>query len=277
MEFTTTTHGAQAFVHADSGEGPLVLLYHGFPDLPTGWAETQRVLNEAGYRTVIPYLRGYHPDTIVPGRGYGGLEAAQDAITLLDALGAGDAVIVGHDWGASVAYRAAELAPERVRAIVPVAIPHLSLLKPSPRLLWKARHFIALGLPSRRRVARRDDFAYIDTLMRRWAPNWSGADRDATLREVKAAFADERVLDGALSYYRDRTVKGIGDLGQPALIVGGTTDISPPELFRASPDHFTGPAEALILDGAGHWPHRERADAFHARLLGFLAGLDQRG
>jgi pimeloyl-ACP methyl ester carboxylesterase len=162
-----------------------------------------------------------------------------------------------------------------VRAIVPVAIPHLALIKPSPKLLWNARHFIGLGLPSRRWLARHDDFAYLDTLIGRWAPQWSGDDRDATLREVKAAFADERVLDGALAYYRDRTVKGIGELAQPALIVGGTSDISPPELFRASTDHFTGPAEALILDGAGHWPHRERADAFHAGLLGFLGGLDR--
>ena len=70
---TATAHG-QRFVFTDSGSGPLVVLFHGFPDTPNGWADTAQALNAAGYRTVVPYLRGYHPDTIVPGRRYGGAE-----------------------------------------------------------------------------------------------------------------------------------------------------------------------------------------------------------
>lgn len=104
MEFKQAiAEDGQHFLYAESGDGPLVVLLHGFPDTPFGWADTVPVLNAAGYRTVVPYLRGYHADTIVAGRGYGGPEIAEDAVRLLDAIGADDAVLVGHDWGAAIA------------------------------------------------------------------------------------------------------------------------------------------------------------------------------
>jgi len=273
MQFVSASVDGQRFVYADSGEGPLVVLFHGFPDLPTGWEETARALNAGGYRTVVPYLRGYHPGTIVPGRGYGGEEIAQDAVRLLDAIGADDAVLIGHDWGAAIAYRAAADTPERVRAICAVAIPHPRLIKPSPALLWRARHFVTLKLPTGPRLARSRDFAYIDALIRRWAPHWSGPERDDCLAEVKRAFADPVVLDAALAYYRDAKRGGVPTLSQPALVVGGTTDILDVSSFTRSPEVFDGPCEVLIAEGAGHWPHREAAALFHERLLTFLGGL----
>jgi pimeloyl-ACP methyl ester carboxylesterase len=260
-------------VFRDSGQGPLILLMHGFPDTPGGWAGTAGALNEAGYRTVVPYLRGYHPETIVPGRGYGREEIGQDPIRLLDALGEQSAVIVGHDWGAAVTYAAATLAPDRVRAVCAVAIPHPNTLRPTLPLLWGGRHFLTLRLPTGPWLTRRSDFAYLDTLMRRWAPRWTGPDRDATLRDVKRAFADPAVLDGALAYYRAQRPGGAPRLTQPALIVGGTTDIVPPALFDATPSYCDGPCEVLIIEGAGHWPHREGADEFDQRLTAFLDRL----
>jgi pimeloyl-ACP methyl ester carboxylesterase len=269
---TATAHG-QTFVFTDTGNGPLIVLFHGFPDTPSGWAATARTLNEAGYRTVVPFLRGYHPDTIVEGRRYGGAEIGEDAIRLLDALGEEQAVLVGHDWGAAVVYRATGLAPDRVRAMCAVAIPHPREIKPSPSLLWGARHFVTLRVPTGTWLARHDDFAHMDTLMRRWAPHWSGPDRDATLRDVKQAFADPRVLDAALAYYRHSSSAGGGRIARPALLVGGTTDIVPPEAFTRSPAHFDGPCDVLIAQGAGHWPHREAAALFEQRLLAWLEDL----
>ena len=263
----------QTFVYEESGSGPLVVLLHGFPDTPAGWAPAAQALNDAGFRTVRPYLRGYHPDTLVAGRGYGGAQTGEDAIRLLDALGADTAVLVGHDWGAAIAYRAAGLAPERVRAVCGVAIGHPRALKPSLGLAWGARHFVTLRLPTGAWLARRDDFSYIDTLMRRWAPNWHGPERDATLAEVKRAFADERVLDAALAYYRDFRPETIGRLPQHGLVVGGTEDILPVAAIEGTPAWFSGPCETLVIPGAGHWPHREAAQAFHARLIGWLGSL----
>jgi pimeloyl-ACP methyl ester carboxylesterase len=274
LDLITASAEGQSFVFTDSGDGPLVVLLHGFPDTPGGWSSTRDALNQAGYRTIVPYLRGYHPETLVPGRGYGGREIGEDAVRLLDAIGADRAVLVGHDWGAGITYRAAAMAPERISAICGVAIPHPRLLKPSPALAWRARHFVTLRLPTGRWLARRDDFAYIDTLIGRWAPNWSGPERDACLRDVKRAFADPRVLDAALAYYRELSrSEEAPRLSQPALIVGGTDDIIDMEAFTRSPEAFDGPCDVLMVKGAGHWPHREAEDLFVQRLLAFLAGL----
>jgi pimeloyl-ACP methyl ester carboxylesterase len=272
VDFTSASLDGQRFVYVDSGDGPLVVLLHGFPDTPHSWERARGVLNAAGYRTVVPYLRGYHPDTIVPGRGYGGDDTAGDVPRLLDAIDAEQAVLVGHDWGASISYRAAAAAPDRIRAICAIAIPHPRLLKPSPALLWRARHFVTLRLPTGSRLVRRRDFAYVDTLISRWAPRWSGPERDACLRDVKRCFADPRVVDAALAYYRELSREGLSNLSQPALIVGGTTDILDPDVFKRSPEAFDGPCEVLIAPGAGHWPHREAADLFEERLLAFLDG-----
>jgi pimeloyl-ACP methyl ester carboxylesterase len=271
--FRRASESGQTFVFRDSGQGPVVLLLHGFPDTPSGWNGTAAALNAAGYRTVVPYLRGYHPETLVPGRGYGREEIGQDPIRLLDALGEQNAAIVGHDWGAAITYAAATLAPDRVRAVCAVAIPHPNTLKPNPSLLWGGRHFLTLRLPTGAWLARRSDFAYVDTLMRRWAPRWTGVDRDATLRDVKEAFADPAVLDGALAYYRAQRPGGAPRLRQPALIVGGTTDVVPPALFHQTPSYCDGPCEVLIIEGAGHWPHREGTEKFEQHLIAFLDGL----
>lgn len=270
MEFETASAEGQRFVFADSGSGPTVVLLHGFPDTPRGWAHAAAGLNASGYRTVVPYLRGYHPETIVDGRGYTPAEAVEDVVRLLDAIGCERAALVGHDWGAAITWRAAAKAPDRIAAICSVAIPHPRLLARDAGLLWRARHFITLRLPTGPWLARRDDFAYIDTLIRRWAPNWSGPDRDATLREVSEAFADPRVLDAALGYYRDVSREGLANIAQPGLVVGGTTDILDPEATRRSPEAFDGPCEVLIAEGAGHWPHREAEALFEQRLVAFL-------
>jgi pimeloyl-ACP methyl ester carboxylesterase len=270
---SASAHG-QRFVYSDTGEGPLVVLVHGFPDTPRGWEGTRKALNDAGYRTIVPYLRGYHPETIVPGRAYGSREISEDAVRLLDAVDAEQAVLVGHDWGASIAYRAAALAPERVRALCALAIPHPRLLARSLGLLWRGRHFITLRLPSGPWLARRDDFAYLDTLMRRWAPQWSGPEREQSLADVKRCFADPQVLRAALAYYRDASLgEDLAAIAQPALVVGGTTDIIDTQAFTRSPEVFEGPCEVLICEGAGHWPHREDEDRFQAGLIAFLASL----
>jgi pimeloyl-ACP methyl ester carboxylesterase len=276
VEFQTANADAQRFVFADGGGAGLpVVLFHGFPDTPNGWEPTASVLSEAGHRPIVPYLRGYHPDTIVAGRRYGGREIGDDAIKLLDALGLESAVLVGHDWGSAVVFAAAAQAPERLRALCSVAIPHPRKIPRSPGLLGRARHFITLRVPTGPWLARRNDFAYLDVLMRRWAPRWSGPDRDATLADVKRCFADPAVLDAALAYYRDSRPGGEArGLAMPAMIVGGTTDIIDPSAFTASAEYLNGPHDIVIAQGAGHWPHREAADLFHERLLAFLAALD---
>jgi pimeloyl-ACP methyl ester carboxylesterase len=277
MEFQTIESAGQPFVVSQRGEGPDIVLVHGFPDTPHSYAALQDALVEAGWRVTVPWLRGYHPDTIVPGRPYDFETIGRDGLALLDAIGAQQAVFVGHDWGALMSFVVATLAPERVRALVTIAIPHPSLLPRSASSLYRARHFLALKLPWAEASTRRGDFAYLERLYTRWAPNWSGAAREESLAQVKRALSEPAALKGAIDYYRALPLGGSKLLEHPPavpnLAVGGTADLVPAELYRASAELFPAPSRALIVEGAGHWPHREDEAAVVPEIVRFVSEL----
>ena len=274
MEFRTISGGTQPFVVSQEGEGPDVVLVHGFPDTPHSFADLQAELVRAGWRVTVPWLRGYHPDTIVSGRPYDAETLGRDALALLDAIGAQRAVVVGHDWGALITYAAATLAPDRTRGIVTIAIPHPSLLQRTPASLLAARHFLELKLPWAARTVKRGDFAYLEKLYRRWAPNWSGPERDACLREIKQALSTDATLNGAIDYYRALELGGSRLLAKPPqvanLAVAGTADIVDVRLYSSTSEIFPAPSRALIVDGAGHWPHREEAALVLPEIVSFV-------
>jgi pimeloyl-ACP methyl ester carboxylesterase len=101
------------FAYLEEGSGPLVLLLHGFPDTAHTWDHLRSGIAAKGYRAVSPFMRGYRP-TAIPAHDADQETLARDALALIEALGATEAVVIGHDWGASAAYGAAALAPERV-------------------------------------------------------------------------------------------------------------------------------------------------------------------
>ncbi len=277
MEFRTIAGGTQPFVVSQEGEGPDIVLVHGFPDTPHSFADLQGELVRNGWRVTVPWLRGYHPDTIVPGRPYDFETIGRDGLALLDAIGAQRAVIVGHDWGALTAYVMATIAPERTRAIVTIAIPHPSQLQRTPASLFAARHFIALKLPWAEQAVRRNDFAYLEKLYSRWAPNWSGPERDACVMHIKQALSQRQTLQGAIDYYRALPLGGSRLLDVPPdvpnLAIGGTADIVDADVFRATPALFPAPSRAVIVDRAGHWPHREDAALVLPEIVGFAGAL----
>jgi len=279
MQFREISAGAQRYVVSQAGEGTDVVLLHGFPDTPYSWSEMQAALVAAGCRVTVPWLRGYQPDTIVPRRRYDPESIGRDALGLLDAIAAERAVLMGHDWGALIAYVAAALAPERVRAIVTFAIPHPSLLRRTPASLWAGRHFLAFKLPWASRSLRRDDFAYLARLYERWAPGWSGAVREDTVRRAKEALSSPATLEGALSYYRDLPLAGSALMDRvpmvPGLIVGGTRDLVAAELFTATAELLTPPSRAVIVPGAGHWPQLEDPAAVVPEVVAYMAQLHE--
>ena len=117
------TNGIRMHI-AESGAGPLVVLCHGFPESWYSWRYQLHALAEAGFQAVAPDMRGYgrsqRPEEIDQ---YTLLHLVGDVVGLLDALGAKTAVIVGHDWGAPVAWHAALLRPDRFRAVVGLSVP----------------------------------------------------------------------------------------------------------------------------------------------------------
>ncbi len=108
----------------EAGQGPLVLLCHGFPETKYAWHHQVKALADAGFRAVAPDMRGYGK-TDAPQRvdQYTVFHAVGDLVALLDALGEEQAVIIGHDWGATIAWQAALLRPDRFRAVGALSVP----------------------------------------------------------------------------------------------------------------------------------------------------------
>src|SRR5881394_3879883 len=117
------TNGIRMHI-AEAGDGPLVVMCHGFPESWYSWRHQLVALAEAGYHAVAPDMRGYgqtdKPEVIEQ---YTLLHLVGDMVGLLDALGARTAVIAGHDWGAPVAWHAALLRPDRFRAVIGLSVP----------------------------------------------------------------------------------------------------------------------------------------------------------
>src|SRR5437879_1327736 len=117
------TNGIRLHV-AEQGEGPLIILCHGFPECWYSWRHQLRALAKAGFRAVAPDLRGYgrsdRPEEVEK---YTILHDIGDIVGLVDALGAEQAVIVGHDVGATMAWQAALLRPDRFRAVIALSVP----------------------------------------------------------------------------------------------------------------------------------------------------------
>ncbi len=262
------------------GDGPLALLLHGFPDTPHTWLVVMEGLANAGFRAVAPAMRGYHPTDIPEDGDYRIPTLGRDALALITALGVESAAVIGHDWGATAAYAAANLGPERVTALVTLAIPPPRIIRPSLGLLFRAPHFAAFQLgPLSRWYARRGDLAYIDHLYTIWSPTWtdSRSHRDA----IEADLRRPGRLKAALSYYQamsaflPNTVANTvvrRRISQPSLLFAGADDGA----LRIALDYagvegcFTGPMELVEVEGAGHFIQAEQPAAVLERLIPFL-------
>jgi pimeloyl-ACP methyl ester carboxylesterase len=275
------------FVVLSIGEGPLALCLHGFPDTAHGWRHLLPELAAAGYRAVAPFQRGYAP-TAVPADGlFQSGVLGMDANALHAALGGGaDAVIIGHDWGASGTHAAAVLEPDRWSKVVSMAVPpggaigmsfvgNLEQLKRSWYMFFFQHPLADLVVPN-------NDLAFIDMLWRDWSPGYDAAQDVAN---VKASLGDPAHLSAALGYYRATLGDGKKDTAldaaqaatgqvppQPMLYLHGRTDgcigVEVAELAASmAPPNVT----VEIVDGAGHFLHLEQPVLVNRRIVEFLA------
>ncbi len=273
---------AIGYLEQGPADGPLVVCVHGFPDTAHTFRPTLEVLAEAGFRAVAMSLRGYPPSEAPADGDYGPLTIGADIIGLIDALGADKGVVVGHDWGAMAAYSATAQAPERVDKLVTLAIPHPLSIKPSLKLLWKARHFLTFQRKKRTVAAfRNNDHAFVDAIYRRWSPTWDFDPSETA--EMKRVFAQPGAIEGALGYYwsfathsRGAAKKAVdavlkNKIPCPTLAFAGEDDGAlDMRAFEASRRAYSGSYEWVSVPNTGHFVHREAPDFFHERLLSFL-------
>jgi pimeloyl-ACP methyl ester carboxylesterase len=259
------------FAYLEEGSGPLVLMLHGFPDTAHTWDDLRPRIAAKGYRAVSPFMRGYYP-TEVPDRDPDQETLARDPLALIDALGASEAIVIGHDWGAAAAYGAAALGPERVTKLFVLAIPHPATLKPTLKQLWGARHFAVYKLPGAAKRFASNDFAALPKICRRWAPAWQPDPSE--FGPVRASFSNPASLNAAFGYYRKLSPIASASLKTritvPTVVFAGLGDpIAKPADYRSAARMFAGDYIVEEVPG-GHFMHREHPDTFAERLLAHL-------
>jgi pimeloyl-ACP methyl ester carboxylesterase len=262
------------FAYHARGEGPLVLLVHGFPDTPHTWDRTLVALADAGFRAVAPFQRGYAPSEAPAGEAYDSDTLGGDVLAWIEALGEREAIVVGHDWGASAAYSAVGLDPTRVRMLVTIGIPHPAGVVPGPRLLWAARHFFSLRRAGAARWIRAGGLAHIDELVQRWSPAWQipAGETDA----AKRCLGEPGSLEAALGYYRALrpwvpTAQRV-PVTVPAVVFAGLHDNVPLSAYERARSRYRQGCEIVAMPG-GHFMHREHPEHFCRELLRVLAPL----
>ena len=189
--------------YVEAGDGPLVVLLHGFPEFWYAWRHQIPALADAGYRVVAPDLRGYNTsDKPLRVRDYRPRVLAQDVADLVVALGAGSAAVAGHDWGGGLAWLLAMQHPERIERLVILNAPHpIRFLKGlhSPRQLrrsWYMLAFQAPWLPERLMAAR--DFQALRRALRQ-QPTRPGAFTTQDIDRYVAAAAQPGALRAAIN------------------------------------------------------------------------------
>lgn len=273
------------FAYLEAGSGPLVLLLHGYPDNAHSWEHQMPVLADAGYRVVAPFLRGY-PPTEVPANGfYDRATLASDIKALIEVLNDGEpAYLVAQDWGAAIAYGVLGAFPQLVRRAVILAVPHPVVvrrtLRRSPRHAIRSFHWFLFQLrwlPER--LSRAGNFAFIEFLWWLWSP----AHRDhAHVAKIKIMLAEPGAVEAGLAYYRallddkrwDPALRSLRPaLDQPTpvptRVVCGAHDMRR-EMLPAQAEFFTGPYEWHVVEGAGHFLHREQPAAVNRLILDWL-------
>lgn len=263
----------------DATTAPLAILLHGFPDCARSFRHQVAPLLDAGFRVARPTLRGYFPSSLARDGRYDLRALADDVLAIAQELSPHAPVhLIGHDWGAVIAYAIAALSPRLLSSLTTLAVPPLRTALPRwlhPRQLWASRYMLALRRPNAARSILAAHLAPIDALWRTWSPGW-----ELPLEErapVHAALGSEPHLDAACAYYRaitrvDRALAAalVARIEVPSLYLHGANDgcVVAATANHAAQSYRRGTVK--ILDDCGHFLHQERPDRVNPPLLQHL-------
>lgn len=306
---TVAANGIELFIR-EQGQGPLVILCHGWPELSYSWRHQIPAIADAGFHVVAPDMRGFgrtsRPHDIAA---YTIFDTAGDMVALVGALGEKQAVIVGHDWGAPVAWYSAMFRPDIFKAVAGLSVPPplrgrerpLETLRKNGITNFYWQYFQAPGVAeseferdvefSMRAILGRgftdpaaslfveDGKGFLgDPAIPRQLPDWIS---DTDLSEFVAAYRMSG-FGGGFNWYRniDRnwelTAPWHGaQIHEPSLFIAGSRDAVITGLIGAKRVDdmervLPNLREKLIIEGAGHWIQQERPAEVNAALLRFL-------
>ena len=270
---------------------PVVLL-HGYPYDPRAFDEVVPIINTAGHRTVVPYVRGYGGTRFLsPDTPRSGEQAAmgQDLLELLDALNIRQAVLAGFDWGARAACVVSALWPERVRALVTcagyqvqdIAASEKPVEPEQERRFWYQYYFQT----ERGRRGLAQNRAELGRLLwKLWSPTWKFDEE--TYRRTAASFENDDFVDVVIHSYRHRMRNAPGDpryaaiearlaalpkITVPSMVIhGAVDDVNPADKSEGHQRFFTGYYERRVFENVGHNPPQEAPGRFAAAILDLL-------
>jgi pimeloyl-ACP methyl ester carboxylesterase len=278
MHFEQTELLKIAFEMEGSSSAPTVFLLHGWPDAPAGWKHVASTLQERGFRTVAPYLRGSYPTEFLSEatpRLAGAVAMAQDVIDLANRLGIERFAVVGHDWGARIAYTLAALFPERVWAITALALAyqprgefHLGSFVQSKQFWYQFFQCTPAGAEA----VRRDPVGFARIQWDTWSPpgwfteeDFKVASRhfdkpdwaEITLNAYRSRYLAGEVVDHRYDELQAK-LKNTVLIEVPALMIQGASDFCDlPSASEGQEKYFPSGYERILLEGVGHFPHRE--------------------
>ncbi len=259
-------------------DGPLVILLHGFPEFWYGWRRQIEPLAEAGFRVWAPDQRGYNlSDKPLGVQAYALDQLAADVVGLIDAAGRREAIVVGHDWGAAVAWRLAAQYPDRVARAVILNVPHpevmMTQLRRNPRQLLRSWYMFMFQIPwlPERWLTFRSGWPLARTLLRTSRP---GAFTAEDLERYREAWLKGGAMTAMLNWYR----AGL-QVRQPPT---ESQRIRPPTLLIwGARDHFLGrelaqpsiarceQGELAFIEEATHWVQHEEPARVNELILRF--------
>ena len=259
------------------GEGPLVLLLHGFPETSHAWRKQIPALAKR-FRVVAPDLRGYGRSEKPRGiDAYRTPVLADDIAALIHEFGTERAHVVGHDWGGGVAWSLAILRPEVVNRLAVLNCPHPAIMQRALRSNWtqirKSWYIFAFQLPwlPEWALSRSGAKALKDSLRRSAKP---GTFSDADLDDYARAFSAPGAATGAINYYRAAARSRVpsGKIRAPTLLIWAEDDFAlGMELTRGIDDLFETTPRVEYVPDTSHWVMEERPEIVNRLLLEFLA------
>ena len=272
-----------AYLESGPADGPVAILLHGFPDDPHCYDQTAPLLAAAGFRVLVPWLRGYGPtrflDAVTPRSGQQAALGA-DLRDFMDALGIHKATLAGYDWGGRAACIVAALWPERVRGLLSITGYNIQSIATANRpqaaaqehRFWYQWYFHTprgrAGLEQNRRDICR-------LLWQLWSPNYTFD--DTTYELTATSFDNPDFVDVVIQSYRHRYANAPGDpalepieqrlatgpsITVPTINLYGAADgVDPPDNPDPDLKHFSGPYERRVIAQVGHFLPREAPDA----------------
>ncbi len=289
------------------GDGPLVVLLHGFPECWYSWRHQIPALARR-FRVVAPDMRGYNLSDKPPGvTSYALSELTADVFGLIHALGEREAVIVGHDWGGGVAWNVAMEHPAATRRLATLNCPHPAVfsqhLRSNPIQLARSWYMFFFQVPwlPETLLGLNDAWAIANAVRQSAVRREAITDED--LAVLRAAASQPGALEAAINYYRavfrgpEMTASWpvwlrrffYGDAPQPparlriedwpkittpTLVIWGEDDVAlVKELTLGLEELVTGPLTRRFVPNCGHWVHQEQPDLVNGFLLEFLDDL----